>query len=83
MRKEMRPDYEILFNSTVYALKRAYRQYVKAINDFYKYTWIGQDGEYCILEGWEEREKKIKKLGREVIRLQVILKEIKTKLTEE
>ena len=60
MSKILEPNYQMLLDSAIYALKDTYTQYKKAINNCYKWTWIDDNGDFVILAGYEERNAKVK-----------------------
>jgi len=76
-RIQQEPNYQLLFNSAICALQQKYNEYKKAIIKNIEFTWIGNDGEYCFLEGVEERNKKIDELKKEIIRLRFKVDELK------
>lgn len=43
------PRYDFMFDAYVNTAKIAYGEYKKAIQKFYKYSWIGNDGSIFIL----------------------------------
>lgn len=81
--KKLKPNYEMLFNSAVSALQDTYANYKKAIIKNIQCGWIGSDGRYTFYEGIEERNERIKELGKEVIRLQIRIEEIKRLMESE
>lgn len=75
--KYLTPNYKIMFDSAVCALQQAYKEYRKSVMDNLKWTWIDNNGEFVILDGAEERNRKIKELEYEVVRLMFRVREIK------
>ena len=79
MSKIIEPNYQILLSSAIYSLQNVYIQYKKAINECLNWTFIDGDGEFCVLEGYEERYERVNELSREILRLQFEVKELKGK----
>lgn len=76
-RIQQEPNYQLILDSVICALQQKYNEYKKAIIKNIEFTWIGNDGEYCFLEGVEERNKKIDELKKEIIRLRFKVNELK------
>ena len=74
---KFRPNYDMLIDSIICSLRTTYNEYKKACSDWYKFTWINDEGDFVILAGWEERAAKIEELSEEIDRLQYKLDEIK------
>ena len=74
---ELKSNYELMLNSAVCALQQAYEDYKKAVIDNLKYTWFDKNGVLTILDGGEERNRKIEELNKEVMRLMLKVEEIK------
>ena len=77
MIKIVEPNYQMLLNSAISALQDTYSQYKKAMNESLRWSFVNNDGEFCILGGYEERQAKIDELSREILRLQFKIKELK------
>jgi len=77
MGKPQEPNYQMLLDSAICALQQAYKEYKKAIIKDLDFTWINNKGEYSFVEGVEERVNKINELGKEVVRLQFKVNELK------
>ena len=75
--KTSTPNYEILKLSCISALKQTYSDCVEAIYNDLRFTGFDDDGNYFVLEGAEERDKKISDLRQEIERLLFKLDEIK------
>ena len=74
---KLTPNYAILKSSCVTALKQTYANYVKAVYNDLRFTGFDDDGNYFVLDGAEERNKKINDLRQEIERLLFKLDEIK------
>lgn len=70
-RKEPTPNYDLMFDSAVYALQIAYSNYKKCVAEELRLTWIDHDGNIGILDGYKERRLKTEEANREVTRLKV------------
>ena len=68
--KQPEPNYKILYDSAVCSLQIAYKEYKKALMDNIKWTWIDDEGKFCVLSGHEERQKKIEDLARKMVIIQ-------------
>ena len=77
MSKILEPNYQILYKSTIYALRDTFNRYRDAINESLKWTFIDSDGEFCVLAGYEDRQAEIEELKKEMLRLQFKIKELK------
>ena len=80
--KAITPNYEILKQSTVHAMITTYSEWKKAVNDSLRYSWIDIDGNICVLEGQEERNKKAQELWKEFQKLQFKLEEIQNEINQ-
>ena len=80
MKKQPEPDLQLTLKSAISALQIAYTNYKNAIIKDLQYSWYSDNGEFTFLAGAEERKKKIADLGKEVVRLQVIVGEIKNEI---
>lgn len=80
MKKQLKPNLQLILKSTISALQAAYEVYKTAIIKDLEYSWYSDNGEFTILAGAEERKKKIAELGEEVVRLQVEVDEIKNEI---
>ena len=78
--KQPEPNLQIMLKTTISALQITYKNYITAIIKHLQYSWYSDDGEFTILAGAEERKKKIEDLGKEIVRLQVIVDEIKNEI---
>ena len=74
---KFKPNYDMLIDSIICGLRTTYNEYKKACTDWYKFTWINDEGDFTILAGWEERAAKIEELSDEMNRLQDRLDEVK------
>lgn len=50
-KKELKPNYDMMFRSAVTALQTTYAAYKVAREKELKMSWYGDDGAYCELEG--------------------------------
>ena len=75
--KQKHPNYEMLYVSTLASLKDTYSKYKNAAVECIKWTFVNDDGEFTVLEGYDERAEKAKELHEEVLRLRFRLKELK------
>ena len=80
MMKQTEPNLQLILQSTISALQVAYNNYKTAIIKDLQYSWYSDNGEFTFLAGAEERKKKIADLGKEVVRLQVEVDEIKKEI---
>lgn len=80
MSKELKPNYNILYDSALFTLRETYQRYKNAITEQLKWTFIDNEGRFSVLAGYEDRQEKINRLGQEVLRLQNELEKIKEKL---
>lgn len=78
-RKEPTPNYELMFRSAVYGLQQAYTAYKKAVSEEWEWTFFNSDGQFSILEGYEERHQKTKKANAEVKRMIGVVEDLRTK----
>ena len=74
------PDWELLLKSAIWGKKVAYEAFKKSINDAYKYTFVGVDGEMIGLEGQEERNQKVLDCWKEVERLDYEIQRIRNEI---
>lgn len=74
-RKDPIPDYELLFKSAVSSLKQTYGDYKKAMIESIRWTWYGQDGNYCEMDFVRENREKAHRLWYEVDRLKAQVEE--------
>ena len=80
MKKQPEPDLQLILKSTISELQVTYTNYKNAIIKDLQYSWYSDNGEYTFLAGAEERKKKIADLEKKVVRLQVIVGEIKNEI---
>lgn len=80
MKKQPEPNLQLILKSTISALQVAYKNYKTAIIKDLQCSWYSDNGEFTFLAGVEERKKKIADLGKEVVRLQVKVDEIKNEI---
>ncbi len=80
MKKQPEPNLQLILKSAISALQVAYANYKNAIIKDLQYTWYSDNGELTFLSGVEERQKKIADLGKEVVRLQAKVEEIKNEI---
>lgn len=76
MKKQTKPNLQLILKSNISALQVAYTEYKTAIIKDLQSTWYSDNGEFTFLSGAEERKKKIEDLGQEVIRLKAKVDEI-------
>ena len=74
------PNYQLMFESAVEALKLAYSEYKDARHDQLRWTFFDNDGNFCILDGFEERQKRIHEAEKEVARLKKEVEELRGKI---
>ena len=80
MKKQPEPNLQLILKSTISELQATYTNYKNAIIKDLQYSWYSDNGEFTFLAGAEERKKKIADLGKEVVRLQVIIGKIKNEI---
>jgi hypothetical protein len=80
MKKQPEPNLQLLLKSAISALQVTYKDYKTAIIKDLWLSWYSDNGEFTFLAGAEERKKKIADLGKEVVRLQVKVDEIKNEI---
>ena len=73
------PNYDILFRSAVESLRIAHSKYKKLIQDFYRWIIVDEDGNFAILDGYEERASDISEVYQEVVRLKNLVEELREK----
>ena len=76
-------NYTLLKSSCVTALKQTYADYIKAVYNDLRFTGFDNDGNYFVLDGKEERIKKINDLRQEIERLLIKLDEIKEEIEKD
>lgn len=67
--KDIEPNHEIVFRSSVIALQDAYKKYKKLLNEYMKYTFYDDNGRFCIMSGYEERAKDFEKAKEKWVQL--------------
>ena len=80
MKKQPEPNLQLILKSTISALQVTYKDYKTTIIKDLQCSWYSDNGEFTCLAGVEERKKKIADLGKEVVRLQVKVDEIKNEI---
>ena len=80
MKKQPKPNLQRILESAISALQVAYKDYKTAIIKDLQCSWYSDNGEFTFLAGAEERKKKIADLGKEVVRLQFRVDEIKNEI---
>jgi hypothetical protein len=80
MKKQSEPNLQLMLRSAISALQVTHKDYKNAIIKDLQSSWYSDDGDLCFLAGIEERKKKIADLGKELIRLQVIVDELKNEI---
>lgn len=80
MKKQPEPNLQLILKSAISALQVTYKDYKSAIIKDLQYSWYSDDGEFSVLAGAEERKKEIADLGKEVVRLQAKVDEIKNEI---
>lgn len=80
MKKQPEPNLQLILKSAISALQVTYKDYKTAIIKDLQCSWYSDNGELTFLAGVEERKKKIADLGKEVVRLQVKVDEIKNEI---
>ena len=80
MKKQPELNLQLLLKSAISALQDTYKNYKTAIVKDLQCSWFSDTGDFTFLAGAEERKKKIDDLGKEVVRLQVEVDEIKNKI---
>ena len=68
-RRKPTPNYQLMFEGAVTALQIAYSEYKKATTENLRWTFFDNDGNFCILDGFEERQKRVREAEKEVERL--------------
>lgn len=79
-RRKPTPNYQLMFESAVGALQNAYAEYKKATAEKLRWTFFDNDGNFCILDGFEERQKRVHEAEKEVARLMKEVEELRKKL---
>ena len=74
-KKKPTPNYNLMFESAVYSLQVAYTEYKKAKNEELRWTFFDSNGRFALLDGYEERRKRVEKAEAEVARLMQLVKE--------
>lgn len=83
MKKQVKPNLQLMLKSAISALQVTYKDYKAAIIEDLRCTWFSDDGDLTFWAGAEERRKKIVDLAMEVIRLQSEVDKIKDKIESE
>lgn len=83
MKKQVKPNLQLMLKSTISALQVTYKDYKAAIIEDLRYTWFSDNGDLTFFAGAEERRKKIVDLAMEVIRLQTEVDKIKDEIESE
>lgn len=73
--KAQKPNYELLFQSAVSALKQTYEEYKKATIEAIKWTWYGQDGNYSEMDFVAKTREKAHRLWYDCDRLKAEVEE--------
>ena len=81
MREQQEPNLNMMLKSAITGLQTAYTNYKNAIIKDLQYSFYGDDGEFIVLAGSEERKQKIKDLEKEVVRLRFKVDEIKQEIS--
>lgn len=79
-RRKPTPNYRLMFESAVRALQLAYSEYKEAQHEQLRWTFFDNDGNFCVLDGFEERQKRAHEAEKEVARLKKKVEELKEKL---
>lgn len=80
MKKQLKPNLQLILKSAISALQVTYKDYKTAIIKDLQCSWYSDDGKFTFLAGAEERKKKIEDLREEVIRLQIKVDELKDEI---
>lgn len=83
MKKQNKPNLQLVLKSAISALQVTYKDYKTAVIKDLQSTWYSNDGVFTFLAGAEERKKKITDLGKEVVRLQFEVDKIKNEIESE
>jgi len=68
-KREPTPNYDLMFQSAVFALQSAYSKYKRASSEELRWTFFDNDGNLSVLDGYKERREKLDKAEAEVVRL--------------
>jgi len=74
------PNWELLLRSAINYKSYAYELFKRAINDAYKYTFVGVDGNIIGMDGQEERNQKIMDWWKEVERMDYEIQRIRNEM---
>ena len=74
------PNYHLMYQSAVTGLQIAYAEYKKARTEAIRWTFIDADGRMAILNGYEERQKRIENAEAEVVRLMELVNNLRNKI---
>jgi len=77
MIKILEPNYQMMLDSTVVALRQAYKDYKEAVIKNLQLTWYDDNGVFTVLHGVEERNKDIADRAKEITRLMFKVEELK------
>lgn len=64
--RELKPNYQILFDSAVHGLQTAYNDYKKVIMEDLKWTWYDDVGNFCFFGDAKARKERIANAEKDV-----------------
>lgn len=75
--KQAQPNYDLMLSMAIKSLQQLYNDYKKEVYKNIQYTWYDNNGDFCILEGQEKRNLKIKELEQQIIIVKNKVEELK------
>lgn len=82
-RRKPQPNYDLMLQSAITGLQIAYSEYKKARAEAIRWTFIDTNGSIAILDGYEERQKRIENAESEVVRLMELVNELRERSDNE
>ena len=76
------PNLEMKKSAIIAGLQNTYSLYKKAINRSFEFTWFDDNGNFCVLDGQEERNNKVIELKADLARLQYELEAVRNEIKE-
>lgn len=77
MKKENKPNYDMMLQSAITCLQVSYNEYKKALFDYYNMIFYNSSGDLCVLNGFEDKFNDIKKLASDVETYKLRVNELK------
>lgn len=65
-KRELKPNYQMLFDSAVHGLQIAYNEYKKLLFEDLKLTWYNDEGNFCFFGDAKARKERIANAEKDV-----------------